>query len=103
MRKYNEKSITSFREKFSPVSYVHYYFSLIIINLCFAVFSIFLNAVDVGPDAFGYIATDNLNPLAPDAPAFLPDDITAIGNPVDGLEDDNCVEVVLPFNFVFYG
>jgi hypothetical protein len=72
----------------------------LILLFCVAVF---FHAIDYGPDAFGYIATDNTSPLAPDAPGFSPDDVVAGGTPVEGLGDDNCVPVSLPFDFVFYG
>ncbi len=62
-----------------------------------------INCDDFGPDSFGYVATDNVSPLAPDAPFFNPHDVITVGTAVDGLGDDNCVPVTLPFNFTFYG
>ncbi len=75
----------------------------LLISLWIWINSICMVAGDVGPDTFGYVATDNISPTAPDTPAFVPDDIIAIGEAVDGLGDDNCVAVDIPFNFVFYG
>lgn len=77
------------------------YFLLVFIFFLVKVHLLWAN--DYGPDGFGYIATDNVSSLAPDFPRFTPDNVVIQGHAVEGLGDDNCVDVPLPFTFVFYG